>query len=125
MAATKTSVGKALAGLNSDSRGGRATPNEVSSERIVAIPEIAVFSELPFASQGTIGGTGINIISSSSGSDMTKSMGKKHASDDKPTAKKAVSKPAVKKARASKKMASKTSGSNGSARRAGGRKKAR
>lgn len=61
--AKKTSlVGKALASLKA-AAGGRAvaTPSG-SSEKIVAVPEISVFSELPFARLGVIGGIGVNII---------------------------------------------------------------
>jgi hypothetical protein len=43
-----------------------ATEPSGASERIVGIPEIAVFSELPFAHLGVIGGAEANIVANSS-----------------------------------------------------------
>jgi hypothetical protein len=133
VAARKKLVSKSPAGLKAAAGGVGAKPmsNDARSERIVPIPKVAVFSELPFASRGTIGGTGVNIISSGAGSDGTPTQtGKTPASNgvaSKSAPKKAAAKkaaPATKKA-ATKKAAAKTSRSNGSARRAGGRKKTR
>jgi len=42
-----------------------ATEPSGASERIVGIPEIAVFSELPFAHLGVIGGAEANIVANS------------------------------------------------------------
>jgi hypothetical protein len=128
VAARKTLVSKSPAGLKAaaGSAGAKAMSSHARYERIVRIPEIAVFSELPFASQGTIGGTGVNIISSGAGSDgAPKQSGKKFASNgaaSKAAPKKAAAKQA---APATKKAAAKASRSNGSARLAGGRKKTR
>jgi hypothetical protein len=128
VAARKTLVGKSPAGLKAAAAGVGARPAspDARSERIVSIPEIAVFSELPFVSQGTIGGTGVNIISSGRGSDVApKQSGKKSASNG-AASKSAPKKAAAKKAAsATKKAAAKVGRSNGSARRAGGRKKTR
>ncbi len=66
--AVKTSlVGKALKGLKAAVTERRKT-SELSgaSENVVAIPEIAVFSELPFSQVGVIGGAGVNIVTNPS-----------------------------------------------------------
>lgn len=128
MAARKTLVSKSPAGLKAaaGSAGAKAMSSDARSERIVPIPEIAVFSELPFASQGTIGGTGVNIISSGAGSNgAPKQSGKKSASNG-AASKGAPKKAAAKKAApATKEAAAKISRSNGSAGGAGGGKKTR
>jgi hypothetical protein len=66
MAVKKSIVGKALAGLKAAAKGvsaGRGLPDG-SSEKVVEIPAVRIFSEVPFAHIGTIGGTGVNVISS-------------------------------------------------------------
>jgi hypothetical protein len=66
VAVKKSIVGKALAGLKAvakDVSAGRGLPNG-SSEKIVEIPAVRIFSELPFGHVGSIGGTGVNVISS-------------------------------------------------------------
>jgi hypothetical protein len=62
----KSIVGKALAGLKAAAKGVRAekSHSDGSSEKIVQIPAVTVFSEVPFACVGMIGGTGVNVISS-------------------------------------------------------------
>lgn len=54
MAEKKTFIGKALAGLKNSRT--RTADLEAKSERVVSIPAVAVFTELPFAPAGTIGG---------------------------------------------------------------------
>lgn len=54
MAGKKTFVGKALAGPKNSQT--RTKDLEAKSERVVSIPAVAVFTELPFAPAGTIGG---------------------------------------------------------------------
>ena len=100
--AKKTSlVGKALAGLKAAAAGGRApAAPSGSSEKIVAVPEISVFSELPFAPVGVIGGIGVNIITNRS--EIVPRTPPKKAASKKPPAPKASKSPkkksAVKKA---------------------------
>lgn len=67
MAAKTSLVGKALKGLKAAVTERRAA-SELSgaSEKVVAIPEIAVFSELPFSQVGVIGGAGVNIVTNPS-----------------------------------------------------------
>lgn len=95
--AKKTSlVGRALKGLKAATTGRRAATEP--SERIVGIPEIAVFSELPFAQVGVIGGTAVNIVTKPSAA--PRKAGKKASSkksSTSPKAKKANKKIAVKK----------------------------
>jgi hypothetical protein len=66
VAVKKSIVGKALAGLKAAAKGvsGEKSHSDGSSEKIVQIPAVTVFSEVPFARVGTIGGTGVNVISS-------------------------------------------------------------
>lgn len=97
--ARKTSlVGKALQGLEAAATGVRAATASGASERIVGIPEIAVFSELPFAQVGVIGGAEANIVANSSaapGKVVKKAATRKSSTS--PKAKKAKKKTAVKK----------------------------
>jgi hypothetical protein len=60
-------VGKALKGLKAavTERLAASEPSG-ASEKVVAIPEIAVFSELPFSQVGVIGGAGVNIVTNPS-----------------------------------------------------------
>lgn len=89
-------VGKALAGLKTAAAGGRApAAPSGSSEKIVAVPEISVFSELPFARLGVIGGVGVNIVNSRS--EIVPRTPPKKAASKKPSAAPKASKSAKKK----------------------------
>lgn len=108
MAKTTSLIGKALKGLKAAAAVGRATEPSGASEKIVAIPEIAVFSELPFAHVGVIGGAEVNIVTNPSAT--TRKSAKKSASKTKSasskagkTAKKTTKKSAVKKSSKRKK----------------------
>lgn len=63
MAGKTSLVGKALKGLKAAVTERRAASEPSgASEKVVAIPEIAVFSERPFSQVGVIGGAGVNIV---------------------------------------------------------------
>lgn len=108
MAGKTSLVGKALKGLKAAVTERRAA-SELSgaSEKVVAIPEIAVFSELPFSHVGVIGGTGVNIVTNPS-----------------KTPRKAAKKTASKKAAAPSKAKRKTK-KNSAVKKTSKRKKAR
>lgn len=92
-------VGKALQGLRAAATGGRAaTEPSGASEKAVGIPEIAVFSELPFAQVGVIGGKANIVANSSAAPRKAKKKIAPKKSSAPPKAKKGRKKTAVKKA---------------------------
>jgi hypothetical protein len=65
VAVKKSIVGKALASLKAVANVsvGRGLPDG-SSEKVVEVPAVRIFTELPFGQVGSLGGTGVNVISS-------------------------------------------------------------
>ena len=127
MAGKKNIVDKALAGLKAAAKGAsKAGATSGLSEKIVAIPEVMVFSELPFSRVGAIGGTGPNVVVS-----QAEPGSRKPAKAAAPMKKTAASMPASNAAKtsskpsATKKVAKKSSAKKSPAKKTAKRKKTR